>query len=362
MVTSAIIGYIKNSLELKNIDIKIEEFRNIAKALGYEICDIVSQYETKLNSAYLFGRGKVEEIKKKIAQFNCEAFLVYNSLSTIQKINLENVLKIKVLDYNDLILEIFDKNAGDKVSKLQIELAMLHRLIPYIKKKISRAVFRDRPGPRSLGEYAYHNVLRQLISRRKKIREELSYYKAIKEKDIARRKEVGYKIVALCGFYNAGKTSLFNCLTKLNKPVSDIPFTTLSSKYSIISNKKFSFLLVDTIGFAFDLNPFIIDSFDLTLMDIKNSDLVLLVIDSTDNLIILEEKLKTSLEILEKLDISKDRILPVLNKVDLIDKVDLVERQNVLKKYFRIMEIPYISCVEKYNLQFLIDKIISMLY
>ncbi len=362
MLTLALIGYIKGFQDISNIEIKAEEFRNIAKALGYEVCDVISQYATRINSAFLFGRGKVEEIKKKILQSNCDTFLVYNSLSTIQKINLENHLKVKVLDYNDLILEIFDKNAGDRISKLQIELAALQRLIPYIKKKISKSVFRDRPGPRSLGEYAYHNVLRQLISRRKKIREEIDYYKLIKEKEISRRKENGNKVVALCGFYNAGKTSLFNSLTKLNKPVSDVPFTTLSSKYSMVSRGKFGFTVVDTIGFAFDLDPFIIDSFELTLMDMKYSDLALLVIDASDKLNIIEEKLKTSLEILGKLGIKKERILPVLNKVDLIYKSDLVERQKLLENYFNNLEIPYVSSTEKYNLDLLLETIVNKLF
>jgi len=85
---------------LRSIEIKVEEFINISKSLGYEICDIVSQYETKLKSAYLFGKGKVEEIKKKAMMLNCETFLVYNSLSTIQKINLENNEKLSKLRRN----------------------------------------------------------------------------------------------------------------------------------------------------------------------------------------------------------------------------------------------------------------------
>jgi len=361
-LASAILGYIKNTENLRSIEIKVEEFINISKSLGYEICDIVSQYETKLKSAYLFGKGKVEEIKKKAMMLNCETFLVYNSLSTIQKINLENTLNLKVLDYNDLILEIFDKNAGDKVSKLQIELATLHRLIPYIKKKISKSVFRDRPGPRSLGEYAYHNVLRQLISRRKRIKEEIQYYKELKIKEVEKRKEKGYKVVSLCGFYNAGKTSLFNSLTNLKKAVSDIPFTTLSSKYSLISSYRNSFMLVDTIGFAFDLHPFIIDSFDLTLMDIKNSDLILLVIDASDGLRMLEEKIKANLEILERLQIDKKILQPVLNKVDLVDKADLVEKLNLVNSFFLVKDIPFVSSKDKFNIDYLLDVVNQRLF
>jgi len=93
-------------------------------------------------------------------------------------------------------------------------------------------------------------------------------------------------------------------------------------------------MLVDTIGFAFDLNPFIIDSFDLTLMDIKNSDLILLVIDASDGLRMLEEKIKANLEILELLQIDKKILQPVLNKVDLVDKADLVEKLNLVNSFF----------------------------
>lgn len=340
--------------------LKLDEFIKIAKSIGYENVETIIQNERKPNPSFLFGKGKVEEIKQVIEEVNAEAFIVYNLLSSSQRINLEDYLNVKVLDRYDLILEVFEKNSGDKISKLQIEYARIQRYIPYVKKRIAWEVYRDRPGPKSLGEYAYHKIIAQMLSRRKKIKREIEYYKEIKEKQIEERKERNLPIVTLCGFYNAGKTSLFNAITNLSKPVSDNPFTTLSSKYYMVKHNMSSFLLVDTIGFAFDIDPLIIGSFELTLKDITSADLLLLVIDAKDEMNLLKEKVKTNLEIFNKLKIEEDKILPVLNKVDLIDKNELNEKIKIIEEYLENDPL-YVSAIEKYNLTLLLNAITKSL-
>ncbi len=355
----SILGLVKTDIEDRNLYlIKFNEFEKISKAAGYETLEKVIQTNPKIDSAYVFGRGKVEEIKELIRKSGAEAFLIYNTLNSIQKINLEDYLVVKVLDRYDLILEIFEQNSGDIISKLQIELARLERMIPYFRKRASIRYFRDRPGPRSLGEYAYHKAVAQLISRKKKIKEKLEKYRLFKNLQIEKRKELGIPIITFCGFYGAGKTTLFNALTKLNKPVKGIPFTTLSSKYSMVNFKSNKLLLVDTIGFAFDIDPLIIKSFEVTLEDIKSANLNLLIIDSSDEEKVIEEKLKANLEILNKLNVNDKKIIPVLNKVDLIDKIDLLNKIKLVEEYFT-NEPLYISAQNKYNLDKLIEKIIK---
>jgi len=356
-LTRAIFGYLRTDFNDGILyKLKLEEFIKIAKSIGYEKVETIIQNERKPNPSFLFGKGKVEEIKEIIEEFHAEAFIVYNLLNSSQRINLEDYLNVNVLDRYDLILEVFEKNSGDKISKLQIEYARIQRYIPYVKKRIAWEVYRDRPGPKSLGEYAYHKVIAQMLSRRKKIKKEIEYYKEIKEKQIEERKERKLSIVTLCGFYNAGKTSIFNALTNLSKPVSDNPFTTLSSKYYMVKYNMTNFLLVDTIGFAFDIDPLIIGSFELTLKDITSADLILLVIDSKDERNLFEEKIKTNLEILNKLKIEEDRILPVLNKVDLIDKSELNEKIKIIEEYLYNDPL-YVSATEKYNLDLLLHTI-----
>lgn len=356
-----IVGFVRTDLEDKLIyQIKLREFKKIAKAAGYECLEEVLQTNPKPDPSYLFGKGKIIEIKNLIEEAEADYFLVYNNLSSVQKIRLEDFLKVNVLDRYDIVLEIFEQNAGDRLSKLQIELARLERIIPYIKKRAATIHFRDRPGPRSLGEYAYHKTVAQLISRRKRIREKLEEYKRIKEIQLENRKKLGIPIVTLCGFYGAGKTTIFNSLTNLRKEVKGIPFTTLSSKFYGIKFKDKRFMIADTIGFAFDIDPLIIKSFELTLEDIKSSDLSLLVIDASDDDITFIEKIKSNLEILGELKIENKRILPVLNKIDLIDKVDLINKINIAEDFFENDPI-YISAINKYNLEILLEKILNLI-
>lgn len=356
-MTRAIYGYLRTNFDDYTLyKLKLAEFINIGKSLGYEKAEVIIQNNKKPDPSFLFGKGKVEEIKQIIEELNIEAFIIYNLLTSSQRINLEDYLNVKILDRYDLILEVFEKNSGDRLSKLQIEYARIQRYIPYVKKRIAWEVYRDRPGPKSLGEYAYHKIIAQMLARRKKIKKEIEYYKEIKEKQIEERKEKKLPIVTLCGFYNAGKTSLFNALTKLSKPVSEIPFTTLSSKYYKIKHNMNSFLLVDTIGFAFDIDPLIIESFELTLKDIINADLILLIIDAKDEEILFKEKIKTNLEIFNKLKIKEEKIIPVLNKVDLIDKNEINYKIEILEEFFENEPI-YVSATEKYNLDLLLDRI-----
>jgi len=360
-VVKALIGYIRTDLNDKYLyKIKLNEFIKILKATEYEYTDLILQYLPKLNPTYAFGKGKVVEIKQKILETNSEVFIVYNLLNTIQKINLEDFLKVKVLDFYDLILEIFEKNAGDKVSKLQIQLARIQREIPYIKRRIALRVLKDRPGPRSLGEYAYHKIISQTISRRKRIINEIEKYKKIKEKQILKRKEMGYAIVTLCGFYSTGKTSLFNLITKLNKLVTGIPFTTLSSKYYLVNYNNTKFMLVDTIGFTFDLDPLLIESFDLTLKDITNANLNLLVFDGYDDELTFREKIKTNIQILSKLNVNNEKIIPVINKIDMIDKKELELKINIINEYFK-NEPVYTSALKNYNIDYLLNYITKKL-
>lgn len=360
-MNKAIIGFVKTDFKDKILyRIKLDEFNKIAKALGYEVVDEIIQTNSKIDSSYVFGKGKIEELKFLINEYGVDSLLIYNVLNSMQKINLEDYLSVKVLDRYDLILEIFELNAGDSISKLQIELARIERMIPYVRKRASIMYFRDRPGPRSLGEYAYHKTIAQLTSRKKRIKEKLEKYRLFKKIQREKRKELNIPIVALCGFYGAGKTTLFNALTNLNKEVKGIPFTTLSSKNYMIKREGKSLIIMDTIGFAFDIDPLIIKSFEVTLEDLKEANLNLLVLDASDDEIVFEEKIKTNLNILRELEIEDKKIIPILNKTDLIDKEDLMNKIKITKNYF-VNESIHISAYYKYNLDMLIKKILNFI-
>ncbi|HDN17954.1 MAG TPA: GTPase HflX [Candidatus Bathyarchaeota archaeon] len=310
--------------------IYLEELRSLVGAAGYTVIGETIQTRRKPHVSLLFGRGKLEELKEVKRQNDVDVFVFFNILSTIQYYNLSSILG-NVIDRYDLTLQIFEEMSMDRVSKLQIELARLRKHIPIIKllESIRFKSGREHPGPRSLGEYAYHRKLVNLVRRRKKIERELQRYRRMHSLHRRKRRKLGIPTVCLTGYYNAGKTTLFNLLTGQEKPVSPRPFTTLSSKYSKVQG--LDVFLIDTIGFMTGLDPQLIESFSITLEDIKESDLVLNVIDIAENNIeLLKLRYREVVNQLKRLGIEEHRIVYVLNKIDLLSDIDLEYRVKYL--------------------------------
>ena len=300
--------------------IQLEEFLNLVEAAGLEVIETVLQTRMQVHGGYLFGRGKVSEIAGLVELEDIEVVAVYNVLTSMQKFNLQRKLDVPVLDRYEVVLQVFEQEARDRVSQLQLELAALQKSYPYVKVTESERLLRERPtrrGGRGPGEYAYHAQLRGLRKRIAKVTKELVRYREEHRRRMRRRRELGVPMVCLVGCYNAGKTSLFNVLTGAEKEVSDRPFTTLASKWSMAGNPELFF--VDTIGFALDLDPELISAFQLNLDDMRSADIVLLVVDASDTMQLLEMKIQSSLEILRETGIDESRVIVVLNKADIIE-------------------------------------------
>jgi GTP-binding protein HflX len=298
---------------------QLEEFLDLIEAAGFEVIETVLQTRMRVHGGFLFGRGKVEEIAQIVAMEDIETVAVYNVLTSMQKFNLQRTLGVPVLDRYEIVLEVFGREARDNVSQLQLELAALQKSFPYIKVIESERLLRERParrGGRGPGEYSYHAQLRQVRKRIARVTTELSRYRNEHRRRMRKRRVLGVPMICLVGCYNAGKTSLFNALTGADKEVSDRPFTTLASKWSMAGNPEMFF--IDTIGFALDLDPELISAFQLNLDDMRGADVLLLVVDVSDSLKLLQMKLQSSMEILEETGIDESRILIVLNKTDLI--------------------------------------------
>ncbi|MGB9759322.1 MAG: GTPase HflX [Thermoproteota archaeon] len=359
MKDRAYICYLKtNPHDHSLFKIKLLELENLAKVVGYEVVDRIVQVNSKPDPRYLFGSGKIDEIKDRASKEGIDTIIVYNELSTKQQFNLKKVLGKEVIDRYDLTLKIFDLEASDETSKLQIKLARLLKEIPYQKllASIKYKVGREHPGPRSLGEYSYHKVVSMLLKNRAKIEEQINHKLKMHKINVQKRKSESVPLVCITGYYNAGKTSIFNAITNLDKPVSERPFTTLSSKYYLVEREGLKFYLVDTIGFVIDLDPRLIYSFKLTLEDISSSDLILLVVDISDQYEILELRVETSLKYLSDLNISKNSILFVFNK---IDRVSLKEAEEKINKLFsKVGEYDYVlTSAKNRNVENLVEKI-----
>jgi GTP-binding protein HflX len=337
---------------------KLEELRRLAEALGYSIVGVSIQVRVKPTVDYVFGWGKVMELKSLVSSTDADTVIFYNTLTGKQKFNLERLLRCRVIDRYELTLEIFSSMASDEVSKLQIEVARLSKSFTYEKIILAEKyrIGREHPSLRSRGEYIYRNQVGSLKRRLSKLREKMDKYLEMQRAQLEKRRALGLPSVCITGYYNAGKTTLFNALTGLRKPVSPLPFTTLSSKYYLVQGVSRRFFLVDTIGFVYDLDPMMIDSFKLTLNDIVQSDIVLLVADISESEDIVRFKVETVSSILEDtLKIDGSRIILVLNKVDLVNPVDLPARLSSIADYTRRYPSVIVSASMGYNLEYLLS-------
>lgn len=298
---------------------ELAEFRQLVEAIGLEVVDTITQTRIYRHSAYLLGKGRVEDLARRVGMEGIDVVAVYNVLTSMQKYKLQKILGCEVLDRYEVVLRVFEREARDRVSKLQLELARLQKSYPFIKVAVGEQLKREKPArgehSRGGGEYAYHSKLQQVSKRIVKVKGELAKLRRENKSRLRARRKLGIPMVCLVGCYNAGKTSLFNALTGSQKEVSERPFTTLASKVSRASNP--GVFLVDTIGFALGLDPALISAFQLNIDDMKASDVVVLVVDAADDIILLRMKLERVLSILDETGIDRRRMIIALNKADI---------------------------------------------
>ena len=339
--------------------LRLNELRKLAETIGYEILNEFIQIRSGPQSRYFLGKGKVQEIKEYVDKNDVDTVIFYNVLKSREKLNLSRIFGHEVLDRYELTLKIFEKTSSDDLSKLQIEAARLHKLFPYFKLQAELTSKREHPSFMGGGEYSYHNQVSVLRKRMSNIKEKIEKLKTEGELRIRKRKELGYPIICISGYYNSGKTSLFNTLTGSSKKVGQgQPFTTLSSKYQKLdSPSSDAMLMVDTIGFVIDLDPRLIGSFELNLQDIRSADIVLFLLEISDSIQVLLVKLESGFELLRNIDVDEKRIVIVFNKLDLVSEEHVNEISLELKPYLDIYDSIFISTLKKKNLDKLIELI-----
>ncbi|MEE8354691.1 MAG: GTPase HflX [Candidatus Bathyarchaeia archaeon] len=331
--------------------LKLNELRTLVETMGIKVIGDIVQSRHRPFAKFHIGSGKVKEIRKKARRRNVNLIVFYNILRSSQKLNLIQAIGVDVVDRYEVTLEIFDRTASDTLSQLQIEAARLQKLAPYFKLEANLRFHNDRPFFRSMGEYAFHSQMRELTRRQASIKREIQKLLVDKRQRIHKRRRLGFPTICVAGYYNAGKTSLFNALTGDRKLVSDKPFTTLSSKYQRrFVDWETTFLFIDTIGFVIDLDPRLIKSFEINLEDLKSADMVIFLMDATDPLLTMRIKIAEGIRLLRAMDIPRKKILVVLNKIDLQPDAatNLGEELNLDR-----MGLPWttVSAKERTNLQ-----------
>ena len=295
----------------------LEELASLVKAAGGIVAGTRSQPLSSENPATLIGSGTLASLRETVRQNDVDLVVFQNLLRPNQQANLERELGVKVLDRREVILDIFARRAHSREGKLQVELAQhsfrLGRLIGG-RRDLSR--LGGGIGTRGPGEKKLEEDRRRIRTHVRQIEKELLTVRRTRALHYRRRREVGFSVVALVGYTNAGKSTLFNRLTGADVFVEDKLFATLDP-----TARRFSLpggdpaILVDTVGFIHDLPSEIREAFLATLEGIGEADLLIHVADGSSAE--MEEGISSVEEILAELGLSGKPSLLAINKTDL---------------------------------------------
>ena len=302
-----------------------DEFRELVLSSGAEISDEDFSKQVKPTSGLFITKGKAERIKDSLEQTESELVIFNHDLTPSQERNLENIFEARVLDRTGLILDIFAERASSHIGKIQVELAQLSHLSTRLVRGWSH-LERQKGGIglRGPGETQLETDRRLINQRIKNIKNKLS--KSHKQREINRysRKKSNKTLVALVGYTNAGKTTLFNLLTESQLYVANKLFATLDSvtRKNSVSGLE-DVLFSDTVGFISDLPTELIESFKATLDELKSADILVHVVDISDPDFIY--KTEQVFLILKELGISNIPCIRVNNKSDKVDIDEISE-------------------------------------
>jgi len=306
----------------------LTELRLLSESAGY---NVLGEFEQSryYDPSFCLGRGKAEEIARKLKALKPAKVIMNNRLKPVQKYNLTKLFATEVIDRFQLILEIFTKKAGTIEAKYQIELAKLQYELPMARESVRLAKLGELPGFHGLGKYQvdiYATMIKKRISYLRSRLEEIRNRKSMHRQK--RRKEALFS-VALTGYTFAGKTALFNYVTKESLLLGNTLFTTLSTTTRAFSISNRKILLSDTVGFIDNLPHLLVDAFYSTLEEITLADSVLLILDSSDALPEFSRKLRTCLSTLNEIGVFSSAIMPVLNKIDLAIDLEPLQEEVV---------------------------------
>ena len=341
----------------------MNEVSDIAKSAGYDVADQITQHRDIIDSAYYVGDGKLDEIQQTIRKQSIGTVIFAGQLSAGQVFRIQKRLgSTIVLDRNLLILEIFEKRSATTEARLQIALAKLRYTFSWAREAVRmHGIVSEQMGRGGPGQYPYEVYEAMTRKRISKIEHQLRDVRLKQSNLRERRGKSGFRIVALTGYTQSGKTTLFNSLASESKETGLGPFTTLSTlarKIDAKSNGRpiHPVIMIDSIGFIEDLNPLLLQAFHTTLNELANSDLILLFVDASDDTETLIRKISTSRDVMRK-ELSGVPILICINKVDIVTEARLSEVVQETRKLFETEEILTLSAKTGANIPELLSKI-----
>lgn len=302
---------------------RLEETSGLVEALGCELAFLRAEQVRKPTPGFLLSGGLLDRLIADVKGYDCSMVIIDASLTPIQQRNLENRLGVKVIDRTGLILEIFGLRARTKEGRLQVELARLlyerSRLVrtwTHLERQRGGRGFLGGPGETQLE--ADKRMIDRAVGR---LRRDLEDVKRTRRVQREGRKRRDSRVIALVGYTNAGKSSLFNRLTGADVMAKDMPFATLDTTIRKIDLPVIGEAsLVDTVGFISDLPTHLVDSFRATLEEALEADLLVHVRDRSSEAD--EEQKRDVLDVLNQLaDLESVELPPMIeawNKIDLL--------------------------------------------
>lgn len=334
----------------KSLDYRIEEILNLCDTGKVDVEGVIVQNLKKPLRSYI-GSGKLNETKREAKILNVDLIIVDDELSPNQQKYLEDFFKIKVLDRTALILDIFASRARSKEGRLQVSLAQMEFLLPRLAGQWSHLErLGGGIGTRGPGETQIETDRRLVRNSIKKIKKDLEKVRISRNTQRNRRIKNLFNI-SLVGYTNAGKSTIFELLTRKNSASSNRLFSTLDTKIGkVFLGTNVNCTISDTVGFVDKLPTVLVDAFKATLEELKYSNLLLHIVDCSNPYF--DKQIEVVNQLLDDLGLEKKEMIYVFNKIDRLDEDGNQSIKEKIKQFKDLISdsIVLISSKEEINI------------
>jgi len=329
-----LVGVYKKSSEIEITNEHLKELELLSETHHINVVDRWSTMVREFSAATFLSSGKLGQLKERIAEVGANLVIFDDEISPVQDRNLEETLRVPVVDRTEIILGVFADRAKTKEAKLQIEMAQVQYLAPRLKRMWLHLSRQAGGGggiggggyTRGKGEKQIEMDRRDLKRRHEQLQKELKGVVKYRHTQRRRREKNQIPSFAIIGYTNAGKSTLLNELTDAHVLVEDMLFATLdtTTRQFILPNHQ-KVLLIDTVGFIRKLPHLLVAAFKSTLEEAVEADVLLHLIDSSHPRAL--EQAKTTFEVLQELNAEKDRLSPLSIRLILPLKIQSIRRQ-----------------------------------
>ena len=332
---------------------EIQEMREIASALNFEVVAEISQVLEHTHPGHYFGKGKLQEMADLAEAVDAETLLIVTDLRATQIINIEELTDLKIYDRVSLLLELFEIRSQSKETSLQVQAAKWKYWLPKARRDVGIVLRTEHTGFGGSGQQKqeeFEIMAKKHISR---INKELKSIRLIRLRASQTRGGIWRPTIAILGYYSAGKTTLFNRVTSLSRETGQEPFTTMITKISNSKLANYNLYVTDTIGLT-RVPPYIIEAFQSSYFPIVKASGYLICLDATkssEKLLYEAQSVIDSISTIKELVHDVDDTHPEFNlsekSIIVLTKVDLIS-EAVVKRHIEFLS-PHFELISAYS-------------